>query len=172
MKRLILLIVVALSLALVLGGCPKKPKPAPEVAPTPPPAVVRDTTPPKPEVKPEPPKPKLQESQFQTVYFDFDKYNLRPDAKAGLDADFKLLQEFPSVIIKIEGHCDERGTVEYNLSLGEKRARAAMDYLTGLGIAPNRISIISYGKERPAVEGNNEAAWSKNRRCEFRVVSQ
>jgi len=75
-------------------------------------------------------------------------------------------------VIKIEGHCDERGTVEYNLSLGEKRAKATMDYLVGLGIDPGRISIISYGKERPADQGHTEAAWSKNRRCEFRVITQ
>jgi peptidoglycan-associated lipoprotein len=172
MKRFVLLVVLALSLALVLGGCPKKPQ-----APAEQPVVQQE-----PEVKPEPPKqeevkkeepkPTLQESQFQTIYFDFDKYNLRSDAKAGLDANFALLQEFPNVVIKIEGHCDERGTVEYNLSLGEKRARSAMDYLVGLGIAPNRISIISYGKERPAVLGSDESAWSKNRRCEFRVISQ
>ncbi len=83
-----------------------------------------------------------------------------------------MLNEFPDAIMKIEGHCDERGTVEYNLSLGEKRAKAVMDYLTGLGINANRLSVISYGKERPNDTGNNEAAWSKNRRAEFRIVSQ
>jgi len=114
----------------------------------------------------------LQVSQFQTVYFDFDKYNLRADAKASLDANFALLQEFPDAIIKVEGHCDERGTVEYNISLGEKRARAVMDYLVGKGIAAARLSIISYGKERPVDPGHNEAAWSKNRRAEFSIVSQ
>ncbi|PWB75440.1 peptidoglycan-associated lipoprotein Pal [candidate division GN15 bacterium] len=170
MKKLVLLIVLALSFALLFGGCGKKKEPPVEA-----PVVQKEEPkpePPKEEPKKEEPKPTLQESQFQTVYFDFDKYNLRPDAKASLDANYALLKEFPNVIIKIEGNCDERGTVEYNLSLGEKRARAAMDYLVGLGIAANRISIISYGKERPAVEGHNEAAWAKNRRDEFRVISQ
>lgn len=171
MKRVVLLIVLALSLALVLGSCGKKKDVAPEVPPVTQPEV-KPEPPKQEEVKKEEPKPTLQESQFQTIYFDFDKYNLRTDAKAGLDANFALLQEFPSVVIKIEGHCDERGTVEYNLSLGERRARSAMDYLVGLGVAPNRISIISYGKERPAVLGSDESAWSKNRRCEFRVISQ
>lgn len=170
MKKLILLIILAMSMALVLGNCGKKKEVAPEVPITQP--EVKPEEPKQPEVKPEEPKPTLQESQFQTIYFDFDKYNLRNDAKAALDANFALLQQFSTVVVKLEGHCDERGTVEYNLSLGEKRARSAMDYLTGLGIAPDRISIISYGKERPAVMGGDESAWSKNRRCEFRVISQ
>ena len=114
----------------------------------------------------------LQETQFQTVYFDLDKYELRADAKASIDANFALLQEFADAIIKIEGHCDERGTIEYNLSLGEKRAKAVMDYLVGQGIAPARLSVISFGKERPADPGHNEAAWDKNRRTEFRIISQ
>lgn len=148
----------------------KKVAPEPEVK-----AV--DTT--RPVVQPEPekpkppePKPELREEQLQTVYFDFDKYNLRPDAKSSLDANFALLQQFSNVIIKIEGHCDERGTVEYNLSLGEKRAKSVMDYLTGLGVSASRVTIISYGKERPVDAGHNETAWAKNRRAEFRVVSQ
>ena len=173
MKRtsLLFLMIALIASVMVLNGCPKKQEPA-----TPPPTPI-DTT--KKEVRTEPETPKqpeakteLREEQLQTVYFDFDKYNLRPDAKSSLDANFALLQQFSNVIIKIEGHCDERGTVEYNLSLGEKRAKSVMDYLTGLGIAASRISIISYGKERPVDAGHDEAAWSKNRRAEFRVVSQ
>lgn len=170
MKKFNVLIILALAVALV-AGCGGGPKPKDET-----PVITQPEPKPEPpkqeEPKKEEPKPTLQESQFQTIYFDFDKFNLRSDAKAGLDANFALLQQFSTVVVKIEGHCDERGTVEYNLSLGEKRARSAMDYLTGLGIAPNRISIISYGKERPAVMGSDESAWAKNRRCEFRVISQ
>ena len=92
--------------------------------------------------------------------------------KPSLDSNYALLKMFPDVVIKIEGHCDERGTVEYNLSLGQKRAQATQDYLTGLGIAASRISTISYGKERPVDPGHTEAAWAKNRRCEFRIISQ
>ncbi|MFC1475126.1 OmpA family protein, partial [Candidatus Zixiibacteriota bacterium] len=92
--------------------------------------------------------------------------------KGALDTNYKLLVDFPDAIIKIEGHCDERGTVEYNLSLGEKRAKAMMDYLTGLGVAESRLSIISYGKERPVDTGSNEDAWAKNRRGEFKIISQ
>ncbi|MBI5266257.1 MAG: peptidoglycan-associated lipoprotein Pal [candidate division Zixibacteria bacterium] len=168
---LLLLMVALITSLMVLNGCPKKQEPV-----TPPPAPVETT---KPEVKPEPEQPKqpeakpeLREEQLQTVYFDFDKYNLRPDAKSSLDANFALLQQYSNVIIKIEGHCDERGTVEYNLSLGEKRAKSVMDYLTGLGVSASRVTIVSYGKERPLDAGHNETAWAKNRRAEFRVVSQ
>lgn len=114
----------------------------------------------------------IQESQFETVYFDFDKSSLRSDSKSGLDSNYDLLTQFPDVMVKIEGHCDERGTVEYNLSLGDKRATSCKDYLVGLGIDASRISTISYGKEKPVDAGHNEAAWDKNRRCEFKIISK
>jgi peptidoglycan-associated lipoprotein len=104
---------------------------------------------------------------FVTIYFDFDKYNLRDDAKQGLKNNFEVMKERQDAKIQIEGHCDERGTVEYNLALGEKRARAAMEYLASLGISRDRMSVISYGKERPAMMGSSEEAWAKNRRAEF-----
>ncbi len=173
MKKLFFLLiigVVAFSLAGISCGKKKVAEEVPVIDTTPPPPPV-DTTPVVKE-EPPPPPPQLKESQFKTVYFDFDKYNLRPDAKAALDANYELLKKFPNAIIKIEGHCDERGTVEYNLSLGEKRAKAARDYLIGLGISPNRITIISYGKERPVDPRHNEEAWAKNRRAEFKVISQ
>lgn len=104
---------------------------------------------------------------FVTIYFDFDQYNLRDDARSGLKNNYEVMKERSDARIQIEGHCDERGTVEYNLALGEKRARSAMDYLVSLGVSRDRISIISYGKERPAAFGSNEDAWAKNRRAEF-----
>ncbi|MCX6833598.1 MAG: peptidoglycan-associated lipoprotein Pal [candidate division Zixibacteria bacterium] len=169
MRRIIVLLLFGIAAFVMSNGCGHPPPPPPP----PPPAVVETNPPPPPPVQPkEEPKPVLQENQFQTVYFDFDKYTLRADAKASLDANFALLKEFPDAIVKVEGHCDERGTVEYNLSLGEKRARAVMDYLVGKGIAPAQLSIISYGKERPVDPGHNEAAWGKNRRAEFKVISQ
>ncbi len=119
-----------------------------------------------------PPPPTLKETQLQTVYFAFDKFNLTSDAKSALDHNYDLLMEFTDAIIKIEGHCDERGTVEYNLSLGEKRAMSALEYLLGRGVPDNRLSTISYGKERPTNPGSNEDAWKQNRRCEFRIISQ
>ncbi len=172
MKRIwLLLIISALALALLLSAC-GKPKPPTTEQPTTPTVTAPPETTKAVEPPPPPPKPVLKESQFQTVYFDFDKYNLRSDARTALDQNFQLLQEFPDVIIKIEGHCDERGTVEYNLSLGEKRAQAAKTYLVTAGISADRIQTISYGKERPVDPGHNEAAWAKNRRCEFRIISQ
>jgi peptidoglycan-associated lipoprotein len=106
-------------------------------------------------------------SRFATVYFDFDRYNLRDDAKADLKANVEILKSESTLKILIEGHCDERGTVEYNLALGERRAKSVRDYMTSLGIKPDRLSIISYGKERPAEMGHDEDAWAKNRRADF-----
>jgi len=83
-----------------------------------------------------------------------------------------VLKDNPNVMVRIEGHCDERGTIEYNLSLGEKRAASAKKYMTDMGIDAGRIQTISYGKERPAVTGSNESAWAKNRRDEFKIISQ
>lgn len=99
------------------------------------------------------------------VFFDFDKYNLKPDARETLERQAAWLKRYPAVTVAIEGHADERGTREYNLALGERRANAAKDYLLALGINPNRVSTISYGKERPAVAGSNETAWAQNRRA-------
>ena len=101
------------------------------------------------------------------MFFDFDAYTLRDDSRSALDANAKLLRDNPSAHIVIEGHCDERGTVEYNQALGERRAQAARDYLVQAGIAEARIQTISYGKERPFDVGHDEAAWAKNRRAHF-----
>ncbi len=98
------------------------------------------------------------------VFFDFDKYNLAPVAAGTLKKQAAWLKGFPAVSITIEGHCDERGTREYNLALGERRANAVKDYLVALGINPNRIKVLSYGKERPVALGSNDAAWAQNRR--------
>ncbi len=98
------------------------------------------------------------------VLFDYDRYNLRPAAQATLERQAAWLNSYPNVTVTIEGHCDERGTREYNLALGARRANAAKDYLVSLGINPLRITTISYGKERPAVLGSNQDAWAQNRR--------
>ncbi len=172
MKRLTIFMLLSF-VAVYLAACGGGPKPVPE---EPQPVVTQPEPEPEPQPEPEPepepvPEP-VKESAFMKVYFDFDKYNLVDSAKTALEHNAQILKENPNVIILIEGNCDERGTVEYNLSLGEKRAQSAMDYLKDLGIAPSRMSIISYGKERPAVMGHNEAAWAKNRRDEFKIVSQ
>jgi peptidoglycan-associated lipoprotein len=98
------------------------------------------------------------------VFFDLDKSDLKPEARRTLERQAAWLKQYGNVAVTIEGHCDERGTREYNLALGDRRAKAASNYLASLGIAANRIRTISYGKERPAVLGSNEAAWSQNRR--------
>ena len=98
------------------------------------------------------------------VLFGFDSYELTSDAKSTLNSQASFLAANPSVRITIEGHCDERGTREYNLALGERRASASRDFLLAQGIDAARVRIVSYGKERPAVEGSNESAWAKNRR--------
>lgn len=104
---------------------------------------------------------------LKTIYFDFDEYNLRSDARAALDANAKVLQDDPEMKIVIEGHCDERGTDEYNLALGERRAQAAKDYLVRLGVDAARVSIISFGETRPAAPGHDEDSWALNRRGDF-----
>lgn len=104
---------------------------------------------------------------FKDIYFQYDQFNLTPEAKETLNKLGEWLMKNNSVQVLVEGHCDERGTDEYNLALGERRAHSAKKYLTQLGIDGDRISTISYGEERPVDPGHNEAAWSKNRRCHF-----
>jgi peptidoglycan-associated lipoprotein len=98
------------------------------------------------------------------VFFDYDKFDLKGPARATLDKQAAWLKQYPQVRLSVEGHCDERGTREYNLALGERRANAAKNYLINQGIAASRLSTISYGKERPVVLGSNESAWAQNRR--------
>lgn len=108
-------------------------------------------------------------SGLQRVHFDFDQYVLTSEAKSVLVSNAGLLRAAPAVKVMIEGHCDERGSDEYNLALGEKRALAAKNYLVSLGVAGDRLSIISYGEEMPLAMGHNKEAWAKNRRAEFKV---
>lgn len=100
-----------------------------------------------------------------TVYFDTDRYNIDSQDMAALQAQAQWLQQYPAKRATIEGHCDERGTREYNLALGERRANAAKNYLVSLGVDAARVSTVSFGKERPMALGSNEDAWSKNRRA-------
>ena len=106
----------------------------------------------------------------QRIHFAFDSYELRVEARQKLKGKAEILDRYSGIDLVIEGHCDERGTDEYNLALGERRARAAYEFLVLLGIDPDRLRIISYGEERPLDPGHDEEAWAKNRRCEFRVV--
>jgi len=103
----------------------------------------------------------------ERVHFDFDKYNIRDDAAAVLAAKAEVLQQYPGVKLTIEGHCDERGSIEYNLALGQRRADSTVKYLVSLGLAEDMFNTVSYGKERPVAQGSNEEAWQINRRSEF-----
>ncbi len=106
----------------------------------------------------------------EKIYFDFDKSDLRPEAQAILKKKAEWLKKHPEFFLKIEGHCDERGTAEYNLALGYRRAQAAKNFLVSLGVSPARIRTISYGEERPIDPRHNEEAWAKNRRDEFKLI--
>jgi len=105
-----------------------------------------------------------------TIYFGFDDYTLNPDAQANLNTLAESLKTNKDSVVMIEGHCDERGSVEYNLALGERRAQSVKNYLVQLGIDGGRVSTISYGEEKPAVEGHSESAWAKNRRSVYNVT--
>ena len=109
-------------------------------------------------------------AELKAVYFDFDKYELKPTAREALNANGRLMKDHPDLRIIIEGHCDERGTVQYNLALGEKRAQAAKSYLVDLGVAASRMEVVSYGKERPQEIGSDEKSWALNRRAVTLVV--
>lgn len=159
----------ALLLAIAAAGCAKKPiatTPVPP-APTPTQTPTPTPTPPPPAPAPEPAKPSVAASDLKIVYFAYDSYTLDDGARAALDADAKLLRDNPTLNVSVDGYTDERGTVEYNQALGQKRAETVQQYLTDAGIPVARFRVISYGKERPADEGHDEAAWAKNRRVEF-----
>ncbi|QWV92841.1 peptidoglycan-associated lipoprotein Pal [Geomonas oryzisoli] len=196
MRKRIAGCLVVLSLgALVAGGCAKKDlvkqepapavtapapevtKPAQEARPEAPKAPVTEQTPVRePVVAQEPVRetPKAAagdlQGQLQKIYFNFDSSDLSEDSRNVLTRNAEYLSKQPSVKIRIEGNCDERGSDDYNMALGERRAKAAKDYLVNLGISSERISTISYGEEKPVDAGHDEAAWSKNRRDEFVVV--
>lgn len=107
------------------------------------------------------------EEAFGTIYFAFDDYTLSYEAQQNLSATADYLKNNPSAVVQIEGHCDERGSVEYNLALGQKRAQSVKDYLVDLGVDSSRMPTMSYGEERPVASGHDEDAWGQNRRAEF-----
>jgi len=158
--------VLLLAGALLLAGCPKKPEVATGAPRAEAPAPVPEA---KREPAPAPPAAPAKEP-LQDVFFDFDKSVLRDDAKKSLNENIQWLKANLAVRIRVEGHADERGTNEYNLALGDRRAKAARDYLAAGGIDAKRISTISYGEERPFVQGHDESAWKWNRRGHFVVV--
>ena len=171
-KWMIVLVVFAFAASmLALSSCAKKqvkveaPASAPAMTPAPAPAPAPAAKGPAEDAMAK----EVKAFEAEAIYFDFDKSDLKPAARAILEKKAGWLRTNSSYKLKVEGNCDERGTVEYNLALGERRAKAAVKYLNALGIAADRMTTISYGEERPADPGHNEAAWSKNRRDEFRL---
>jgi peptidoglycan-associated lipoprotein len=181
---------VVMALALV-GGCAKKQKPVPRITlpPDPPPATdtTRPPAPPTPvtEPRPVPPEPVTEDpiasrdigdinknSPFQPIFFAFDSQDIDAAAQQALNANAEILKKYPSWVVTIEGHSDERGTAEYNLALGERRAMSARTYLVSLGLPGDRLRTVSYGKEFPFDPGHDEAAWAKNRRAQFVLTSK
>lgn len=161
MRRSILAFVV---LGLVATGCKKKG----EI--TEPPVDTTNqgpTTPPQVQV---PTHVKEMVDNFNRVFFEFDAADLAGDSKAALDANVMLMQKHPDVKVQIQGHADERGTTDYNVALGQRRAEAVRSYMTGQGIAPSRLTLLSYGEEVPLDPSSNERAWSQNRRAEFVIT--
>jgi peptidoglycan-associated lipoprotein len=114
----------------------------------------------------------FESSLLKDIHFDFDKYDIRTEDMAILRENAALLKKYPNVKIQIEGHCDERGTIEYNLALGERRATSTKNYLVSLGIASDRISTITFGKEKPLDPGHDEKAWAKNRRAHTVITAK
>jgi peptidoglycan-associated lipoprotein len=184
-------VIAVLVMALGAGACSKKKPPVARPLPPPPgPATTGNTIPapptPVPDTTPIPPEPKITDdplvsgdldvinknSPFQPVFFSLDSFEIEGPAKQALTTNADILKKYPSWVITIEGHCDERGTAEYNLALGEKRALAARTYLLSLGVPADRLRTVSYGKEFPFDPGHDESAWSKNRRAHFVVTSR
>jgi len=165
--------VLLLASATTLAACAKK---APEELPPPPPAA-GTTTQPAPQVQPSGPMVGTQQhfanavGSSTTIYFDTDRYNVDSQDAAALQAQAQYFAQYPQVTFTIEGHADERGTREYNLALGERRANAAKNYLVSLGVDANRISVVSYGKERPVALASDESAWAQNRRAASVIIN-
>ena len=171
-------VIAAAAAAMAACASSKPPPPAP-TAYTPPPAPAPSAPPPysPPPVAQGPTGPipgSMQDFVINAgdrVYFDFDQFTVREDAKAVLDRQAAWLQRYPQVMIRIEGNADERGTREYNLALGARRAESVRAYLAGRGIAGGRITTISYGKEKPIDGGSNEDAWARNRNAHTALTS-
>jgi len=170
--------VLAAAALLAVTACGGNPEPQPTAPPRPasPPPASRPTPPPTASTNNdadaarrarEAELARLRSTMAEIVFFDFDKSEIRADSRAVLDRKVRILRDQPTVRIRVEGHADERGSTEYNLALGSRRAEAVRAYVTATGIAASRIEIVSYGEDRPLQQGRTEAAWARNRRAEF-----
>jgi peptidoglycan-associated lipoprotein len=179
MKKVMTVLVVLafVGVSMTMMSCAKKqvgvaqptkvePKPAPAPGPAPAPAPAPSVT----DVdNAQKLRAEIQAFESTHIYFDFDKSEIKPEAKAVLEKKAAWLREHAEYKVRMEGYCDERGTNEYNLALGDRRAKAAMKYLNALGISADRMATISFGEERPVCTEKNESCWSKNRRDEFKL---
>jgi len=185
------LLVLVLLLTVVVAACKGKAKP-PVARPMPPPMAGSGTNPPPPPGPPQPvsepvvvpPMPAEdtigtkslddlnRDSPLRPLFFPLDSSDVSSEGQQLLQANAAVLKKYPTMQITIEGHCDERGTAEYNLALGERRALAAKNYLVSLGIAADKVKTVSYGKEFPFDAGHDESAWSKNRRAHFVITAK
>jgi peptidoglycan-associated lipoprotein len=189
-RRLASVLGLSLVLALVVAGCHKKVPPA-APAPPPPPTPTAPVTPPPPPAPPPPapapaPRPLTEEEIFarksvaqlnderplDDVYFDLDKSEIREDAKGRLQKDADWMKKWTSTQVSVEGHCDSRGSAEYNLALGSRRANAVKEYLTNLGVAAGRLTVVSKGKEQPVCSEEGESCWQQNRRGHFVITAK
>lgn len=180
-KKLFGMLLMLGCLTIVAGGCTKKQMVQDDDALSQAPAVTGDTSSATPAPTPVAQEPVVKDDSlstetatavepFETIYFDLDSYVLRQDARDALNKNAQWLLKQTTAKVRLEGNCDERGSDEYNLALGEKRAKAAKSYLVTLGVPAERLDTISYGKEKPVDPGHNEAAWAKNRRVDFVIV--
>ena len=190
LRRLASVLGLSLVLAVAAAGCHKKvPPPAPVAPPPPPPAAPVTPPPPPPPPAPAPappPRPLTDEEIFarktvdqlnaehplDDVYFDLDKSEIRDDAKPRLQKDADWMKKWTSTQISVEGHCDSRGSAEYNLALGSRRANAVKEYLTNLGVPAGRLTVVSKGKEQPLCSEEGESCWQQNRRGHFVITAK
>jgi len=177
MKTFGRLLTPAVVLAL-MSACGGNPEPAPAPAPPPPPPVASRPAPAPANNDADAARrareaelARLRSTLAEVIYFDYDRSEIRADSRAVLDRKARILRDEPSVRIRVEGHADERGSTEYNLALGSRRAEAVRAYITAAGIQASRVEIVSFGEDRPADRGRNEAAWSRNRRAETVVTA-
>ena len=184
------MVVAVVALSVMVGACSKKKPPVARPMPPPGPTTTAPPAPPAPprpvaEPVPVPPEPIREdaigsrslddlnrESPLKPIFYELDSADVSPAGQQTLQSNAQVLKRFATWQVTVEGHCDERGTAEYNLALGERRALAAKTYLVSLGIAADRVRTVSYGKEFPFDAGHDDAAWSRNRRAHFVITAK
>ena len=191
LRRQVSTIALGLALAVAAAGCHKKVPPVAPTPPPPPPPSAAPVTPPPPPPPPPPvvtpaPRPLTEDEIFARksladlnaerpladVFFDLDKSEIRDDARTSLQKDADWMKRWASTQITLEGHCDSRGSAEYNLGLGSRRAAAVKDYLVNLGVLTGRVTVVSKGKEQPFCSEENESCWQQNRRGHFVITGK